>query len=1129
MNKDELIQNKILSTFHLSREPAINIKLTKKSIDFKKWANSKEIYNFLFSNSSKYLEIKTTVFNRTLNEIVNKLPTFDSFQACIETNKIKVSKELLNFIKDNWENKENIQKILFSPTHNNINEFFELSKIAKEKYKENSVWSLFIGAYFLVGKIEGNVAAPIVNVPIRIKKTVEGTVVLEKIIENTNFKFTINEKLNHWINKQLKIAVPNDVPQNYEWFNNYAIWLQSIIHEKSIITSDFVQAKFNIDEHFVIQPSVTISLYDPTGGVVMRDYQKISNSNVDPFKIIDIVTNSEKYREEILNSDNLIEINKPLNIYQKYAIASCLKTPTLIYGPPGTGKSEVIANLIANIVNNNKNVLVCSEKAAAINVIEERLGDLNALSLSAYDLNEKDKFFEKIRNIQAKIQEKPSHVDLITETQEYDQILSFLKNTTNVIEIADKCGGLEKIENMISKTEMEYFQSLRENLFFEKLQELSEINGKKTPIEQFEWLLSVHKLIKNNMFMFEQLLQNGFDNFTRNDINGFIFKYEKKKKDKLLKKFLKFNKKSNFLSDPNTIQIERLKWENLIEQIRDLNITKLNWTDIMFLKQFNYLDYDQYHNDLMLKLFLELLEKSDYKNYELLNKLLRKYNEAKEKNTKDNATKIVNNYLSDFIAKLSKMTQNEKEKFNKLFSFAQIKKTPEINGFIKEFFDCLKIIFPIWCLSPIQTCSVTKCEPNIFDYGIFDEASQMFVENAIPLVYRCKLNTVAGDDKQLQPTSFFISRDFDDCDDYDSIEDSIDAQVNSLFEQATSSLWNKYYLRNHYRSDNASLIDFSNKYLYENKLQTATKNGCFNLGLEVHTVKGVYENKTNTFEALRLIEHLVDNYSQKDKYEEKKVLVITFNINQKELIEREFFKATNNKLWIRDAYQNDLICFKNLENVQGDEADIVYLSVCYGRNSEGNIRQSFGPLSIHGGENRLNVAITRAKSKMYVFKSLVGSDIHNMSNKHTRLFAGWISYCDAIEKSLNVSQYIQLEEKQTDDSSNIINQIYEFIQNQALDERYQLSINYPISSEKIPIVIFDTKTNYVRLAIMIDDSYKDGREKAIEKYDLCKFINDRNYPVYIINHLDWTIKQEIIKKDLLKIVQKLNSIAQKNS
>lgn len=246
-----------------------------------------------------------------------------------------------------------------------------------------------------------------------------------------------------------------------------------------------MKAIFEPKEVFCIRPAVILGLYDPTGGVVMRDYQKISNSDVDPFRIMDVLLDRSEFQREVNKTDGVLEINRPLNIYQKYAIASSLKTPTLIYGPPGTGKSEVIANLIANIVNQNKNVLVCSEKAAALNVIEKRLGYLSTLSLSAYEINDKQKFYKKIENVYKLITNGLTPQKIITYTQEYTNVLVFLRQANQVNEIANKYGGLNKLEELIRSIDFERFNKLCDNNYFEKILGIAKVNNHRTLEDQF--------------------------------------------------------------------------------------------------------------------------------------------------------------------------------------------------------------------------------------------------------------------------------------------------------------------------------------------------------------------------------------------------------------------------------------------------------------------------------------------------------------------------------------------------------------------------------------------------------------------------------------------------------------------
>lgn len=154
---------------------------------------------------------------------------------------------------------------------------------------------------------------------------------------------------------------------------------------------------------------------------------------------------------------------------------------------------------------------------------------------------------------------------------------------------------------------------------------------------------------------------------------------------------------------------------------------------------------------------------------------------------------IKNNYINKLKKWIKHVESSNDEKtkseLKELFRISALKVPMPINQTIKKYYHILRIIFPIWILNPTQTSQVTPCEPEIFDYGIFDEASQMFYENSYPLVYRVKNSIVCGDDKQLSPIGNFATKSFDDS--YISEVDN-ESNIVSLFEKASTLSWPNY-------------------------------------------------------------------------------------------------------------------------------------------------------------------------------------------------------------------------------------------------------------------------------------------------------------------------------------------------
>lgn len=283
--------------------------------------------------------------------------------------------------------------------------------------------------------------------------------------------------------------------------------------------------------------------------------------------------------------------------------------------------------------------------------------------------------------------------------------------------------------------------------------------------------------------------------------------------------------------------------------------------------------------------------------------------------------------------------------------------------------DLFKLL-PCWMASPETISAIFPLE-QYFDVLIIDEASQCFSERGFPLIFRGKQMVVAGDSQQLSPSTLYQNRWEGDEDE----EDTPNLEVESYLELC-ARYFPEFYLQNHYRSENYGLIAFSNEHFYKNKLNFTLKNlenAIFPIKVHQNNV-GIWENRTNEFEAESIVNKAIEYYN----LGKKSIGFISFNIHQQELIQYKIELAI-----IENRISNEAIIFnKNIENVQGDEADIVLLSVAYAPDKKGNFKMQFGSLSQKNGEKRLNVAITRAKSKMDIFISFNPNQLQTETAKH---------------------------------------------------------------------------------------------------------------------------------------------------
>ncbi|QKZ12716.1 DUF3320 domain-containing protein [Spirosoma sp. KUDC1026] len=292
---------------------------------------------------------------------------------------------------------------------------------------------------------------------------------------------------------------------------------------------------------------------------------------------------------------------------------------------------------------------------------------------------------------------------------------------------------------------------------------------------------------------------------------------------------------------------------------------------------------------------------------------------------------------------------------------------------------------PVFMMSPLSVAQFLEPGKIEFDLLVIDEASQVKPVDALGAVARCRQIVVVGDDKQLPPSNFFSKLTSNDTN-QDGEEDNTDAglvkakELESILSLGKARGLTDTLLRWHYRSKHHSLIAVSNKRYYENKLYIVPSPWKQNagLGLVWRPVPGVYDRsntRANEIEAKAVaqavIKHALSNSDQT-------LGVAAFSMAQQRAIQDEVERLRRQTPQCESffsQYPHEPFFIKNLENVQGDERDVIFLSVGYGRDSHGKLSMNFGPLNRQGGERRLNVIISRARKRCDVFASITDQDI----------------------------------------------------------------------------------------------------------------------------------------------------------
>lgn len=310
---------------------------------------------------------------------------------------------------------------------------------------------------------------------------------------------------------------------------------------------------------------------------------------------------------------------------------------------------------------------------------------------------------------------------------------------------------------------------------------------------------------------------------------------------------------------------------------------------------------------------------------------------------------------------------------------------------------------PCLMMSPLSLSQYLDPERIRFDVVIFDEASQIRPEDAAGALMRGAQLVVAGDEHQLPPSSFFSSLAPDSGEDWD--EDTPEV-YESILDACQSAGLASRMLRWHYRSRDETLIAFSNRFIYDGRLVTfpSAHPGHSDYGVHlVYVAEGVYDRsatRTNPIEAGRVVDLI---FERAERYvrrtDRRSVGVVAFSEAQMlailQILEKRRQERPDLDPFFLERGEDERFFVKNLENVQGDERDVMLFSIGYGPDAAGRVTMNFGPLNRSGGQRRLNVAITRARDQVVVVSSITGDDIDsNVKAEGVRLLKLYLDYAE---------------------------------------------------------------------------------------------------------------------------------------
>ena len=723
-------------------------------------------------------------------------------------------------------------------------------------------------------------------------------------------------------------------------------------------------------------------------------------------------TDARKMDREVLPEDLAIPVDADSS--QLEAIADSLAGQSfLLYGPPGTGKSQTITNLIANAMYHGKRVLFVAQKKAALDVVHSRL---QKIGLDAYCVElhsnkmEKHHFLQQLQQTIDAAEAEPVEDYTRIAKQLYAQRMQLL-NYIDAMHAKDSDGNsaYECIEK--------YFEENIEPLKLPK----DFINDKsKTELDAL-----ADKIAK--LASVEQLLGMAPSQYP---LYGFLPKYTPEAKPLgYAARFSMGDSLEKLLADlPQTVdniknQIERgksmpymckttrqyveadYKWkkfamqvcveDSLLDDIDSLSAAVKRWSEnidkLPAWKQ--YADMlgqlgecglqgavDQYKANIPVVDIQRALKAAIYQQMAhsliLQNPLLNEFDTLifEQMIGKYQALKreFQNLTRQELLVRLYVRVSSRIREQELSAQLTLLRKRignkgrgTSIRNIIAQMPDLLQVLCPVMLMIPLSVAQYLEMGGEKFDLVIFDEASQMPTSEAIGAIARAKACVVVGDPQQMPPTSFFSTNVTDDD------EADIDDQ-ESILDDCISLSMPARYLGWHYRSKHESLITFSNHNYYDSRLLTFPSVDDQERHVTWQHVDGFYDygkSRTNQAEAEAIVAEVLKRLQHNP---ERSIGVVAFSRQQSELIEDllNAALAKDSAAELRNRESEEPLFVKNLENVQGDERDVILFSVGYGPDKEGRVSMNFGPLNKTGGERRLNVAISRARYEMKIFSTL---------------------------------------------------------------------------------------------------------------------------------------------------------------
>lgn len=1164
---------------------------------------TKEELVYISGLGQAFVEKYGDAFIRVITDYYASLTTHEAINSDIKDTLKNYEKRLININKRNrllysgklsnrtaydlyCENNDNFNQKLINLIYNRTNsvelcntnsqteidKYKRLSTLIREvesTYREKGDYDLYIGYPFVEGYFMEDdffVRAPLVLFPVLVNRTPRSISIsidyTKDILYNNVLVLLYNKYHNTYDDLPANILEDVDIDFIYRVIEHYFdVGIKIEFDKENLGLTKYIEYSKNDlpkygNEKFKLIQNMVLGRFSLFSNAIQKDYRTLINSTNLPVLLYNLlsegnrnpkITNTEEISEKDIYYINDLDGSQEKAIYQMNHQDSLV-----IEGPPGTGKSQTITSLIIDAVSKQKTILMVSEKKAALEVIQSRLGSLSKYAMLISDVNDKESFYEKLNalvnhsNIQTnfdmtKMNSLSNAIDLsISELSKIKTALYDNKiNNVPAIEIFQ-----ENIDNSIKEDNCfnDYIGLIDDELLnydYDELKCAKEIFSKANI---YNSCLNV-EIVKNKypwLDFVKNINYEEYNSFIR-IINDFYESHNNYLKRSILGKMLHVaSEKGKFKQLYNAYFTTNTYYKHLYKNFDELKISasklttyrndllnynKLSPCQKLYLQNIYKLREKNLNisNDLLFDIIVNnAIEKFSYENHEVI-KTIKEYPEIVSKiinlmEQKKNLTiEMVTCKLQEEYINLIE----ESKRFNDIKRAVESKRKGSIAKFLNRFrFELFKGI-RIWLMTPEVVSELLPLNESLFDILIFDEASQIYIEKSLPAIYRANKVIISGDTKQLNPSSLGFGK-FDDKADDNDYDENANLEEKSLLDLAKYR-YNEILLNYHYRSRYEELINFSNAAYYDSKINISPNVVKPSIPpIEVIKIdNGTFIKRKNKEEALKAIDLLKTIF--KTRKNNETIGIITFNSNQRDLIEdllddefitnSEFGNLCKAELSRTDNGEDTGLFIKNIENVQGDERDIIIFVVGYAKGENGTVSTNFGWLNQLGGENRLNVAVSRAKQKIYVITSITPNELNVEDSKNAgpKLFKKYLEYAYTISNRDSNGTKVLLDTLShnqifpTNISTTIFeNDVYNYLAENIDLNKFVIDREVGNSNYKISLGIKDKKTSRYILGIICDNYIGNEsistKERDIYRY---KYLRARGWRIIQVWSINW--------------------------